>query len=63
MCTQHFAKNYSNFSASIAPEWAILAKRWVVTWVWLNHFRRLPKDDDIAVAVAENRVMIAHSIF
>ena len=51
-------------SARIAPGWAILAKRWVVerTFAWLNHFRRLSKDYEIALKSAENNVMIAHSM-
>ena len=51
-------------SARIAPGWAVLAKRWVVerTFAWLNHFRRLSKDYEIAVKSAENVIMIAHSM-
>jgi transposase len=49
-------------SARISPGWAVLAKRWVVerTFAWLNHYRRLSKDYEIAVASAENIVIIAH---
>lgn len=51
-------------SARITPGWAVLAKRWVVerTFAWLNHFRRLSKDYEIAVKSAENLIMIAHSM-
>ena len=51
-------------SERITPGWAVLAKRWVVerTFAWLNNFRRLSKDYEIAVVTAENMVMIAHSI-
>jgi transposase len=51
-------------SARIPPGWAALAKRWVVerTFAWLNNFRRLSKDYEIAVKAAENTVMIAHSM-
>jgi len=56
-------KKTIEISARITPGWAILAKRWVVerTFAWLNHFRRLSKDYEIAVKSAENNVMIAHS--
>ncbi len=51
-------------SARIQPGWAVLAKRWVVerTFAWLNHFRRLAKDYEIAIKSAENFIMIAHSM-
>ena len=51
-------------SERIAPGWAVLAKRWVVerTFAWLNHYRRLSKDYEIAVVSAENMIMIAHSM-
>jgi transposase len=51
-------------SARITPGWAVLAKRWVVerTFAWLNHYRRLSKDYEIAVSSAENMIFIAHSI-
>ena len=57
-------KKTIEISARIAPGWAILAKRWIVerTFAWLNHFRRLSKDYEIAVKSAENLVMIAHSM-
>ena len=57
-------KKTVEISARITPGWAILAKRWVVerTLAWLNHFRRLSKDYEIALQSAENNVMIAHSI-
>ena len=65
---ENFVKTTLNktveISARIAAGWAILAKRWVVerTFAWLNHFRRLGKDYEIAVKSAENNVMIAHSM-
>ena len=51
-------------SARITQGWAVLAKRWIVerTFAWLNHFRRLSKDYEIAVAAAENMIIIAHSM-
>lgn len=57
-------KKTVEISARITPGWTILAKRWVVerTLAWLNHFRRLSKDYEIALQSAENNVMIAHSI-
>jgi len=57
-------KKTIEISERIAPGWVILAKRWVVerTFSWLNHFRRLSKDYEIAVKSAENIVMIAHSM-
>lgn len=61
---QQVLKKTIEISERIAPGWAILAKRWVVerTFAWLNHFRRLSKDYEIAVITAENMVMIAHSM-
>ena len=57
-------KKTVDISARIAPGWAILAKRWVVerTFSWLNHYRRLSKDYEIAIKSAENIIMIAHSM-
>lgn len=57
-------KKTIEISERIAPGWVILAKRWVVerTFSWLNHFRRLSKDYEIAIKSAENIVMIAHSM-
>jgi transposase len=59
---QNLLKKTVKISARITPEWAVLAKRWVVerTFAWLNHFRRLAKDFEIALSSAENNVMIAH---
>jgi transposase len=59
---QNLLKKTVEISARITPEWAVLAKRWVVerTFAWLNHFRRLAKDFEIALSSAENNVMIAH---
>ena len=61
---QQVLKKTIEISQRITPGWAILAKRWVVerTFAWLNHFRRLSKDYEIAVVTAENTVMIAHSM-
>lgn len=65
---EEFVKNILNkiieISERITPGWAVLAKRWVVerTFAWLNNFRRLSKDYEIVVTVAENMVMIAHSM-
>lgn len=61
---QKFLKKTSEISQRITQGWAVLAKRWVVkrTFSWLNHFRRLSKDYEIAVASAENIVMISHSM-
>ena len=65
---ENFVKNTLKktieISERITPGWAILAKRWIVerTFAWLNHFRRLAKDYEIAVKSVENLVMIAHSI-
>jgi putative transposase len=61
---QNVLKKTVEISARITPGWAILAKRWVVerTFAWLNHFRRLAKDYEIAIKSAENNVMIAHSM-
>ncbi|WP_162480069.1 transposase [Holospora elegans] len=41
-----------------------MLKRWIVerTFAWLNHFRRLSKDYEIAIATAGNMSMIAYSI-
>jgi putative transposase len=57
-------KKTINISERISPGWAVLAKRWVVerTFAWLNHFRRLSKDYEIAIKSAENNVMIAHAM-
>ena len=57
-------KKTIEISQRITPGWAVLAKRWVVerTFAWLNHFRRLSKDYEIAINSAENNVMIAHSM-
>ncbi len=51
-------------SERIEVGWAVQAKRWVVerTFSWLNHFRRLAKDFEIATHSEENNIMIAHSI-
>jgi putative transposase len=61
---QNVLKKTVEISERITPGWAILAKRWVVerTFAWLNHFRRLAKDYEIAIKSAENNVMIAHSM-
>ena len=61
---QKILKKTIEISARITPGWAVLAKRWIVerTFAWLNHFRRLSKDYEIAVSAAENTVMIAHSM-
>lgn len=61
---QNVLKKTVEISERITPGWAILAKRWVVerTFAWLNHFRRLAKDYEIAIKSAENNMMIAHSI-
>ncbi|WP_407636446.1 hypothetical protein [Holospora undulata] len=32
------------------------------TFAWLNHFRRVSKDYEIAIATDENMSMIAHSM-
>jgi len=57
-------KKTIQISERITPGWAVLAKRWIVerTFAWLNHFRRLSKDYEIAVKSAENIIMIAHSM-
>jgi len=57
-------KKTVEISERIKPGWAILPKRWVVerTFAWLNPFRRLAKDFEIAISSAENNVMIAHSM-
>ena len=51
-------------SKRITLGWSVIAQRWVVerTFAWLNHFRRLSKDYEIAIKSAENNVMIAHSM-
>ena len=51
-------------SMRIKTGWSLLPKRWVFerTFAWLNHFRRLAKDYEIAVKSAENFIMIAHSM-
>jgi transposase len=61
---QKLLKKTVEISARITPGWAILAKRWVVerTFAWLNHFRRVAKDFEIAISSSENNVMIAHSM-
>jgi transposase len=61
---QNVLKKTVEISERITPGWAILAKRWIVerTFAWLNHFRRLAKDYEIAIKSAENNVMIAHSM-
>lgn len=57
-------KKTIEISERIPPGWVIFAKRWGVerTFSWLNHFRRLSKDYEIAVKSPENIVMIAHSM-
>mgnify|MGYP003705641827 CR=1 FL=1 len=61
---KNILKKTIEISERITPGWAILAKRWIVerTFAWLDHFRRLSKDYEIAVSAAENTVMIAHSM-
>ena len=61
---QKVLKKTIDISERITPGWTVLAKRWVVerTFAWLNHFRRLSKDYEIAVKSAENIIIIAHSI-
>lgn len=61
---KNILKKTMEISERITPGWAILAKRWIVerTFAWLNHFRRLSKDYEIAVSAAENTVIIAHSM-
>jgi putative transposase len=65
---ENFVRNACNktieISTRITQGWAIIAKRWVVerTFAWLNHFRRLSKDYEIAIKSAENNVMIAHAM-
>ncbi|ETZ05308.1 transposase [Holospora undulata] len=51
-------------SERISQEWAILPKCWIVerTFAWLNHFRRVSKDYEIAIATAKNISMIAYSM-
>jgi transposase len=51
-------------SERISEKWTILPKRWIVerTFSWLNHYRRLSKDYEIAVQSAEATVIIAHSM-
>ncbi|GAJ45886.1 hypothetical protein HE1_00197 [Holospora elegans E1] len=43
---------------------AILPTCWIVErrFAWLNHFRRVSKDCEIAIATAENMSMIVHSM-
>jgi transposase len=57
-------KRTIDISMRLVKPWAILAKRWVVerTLAWLNPFRRLSKDYEIAVSSSEAYVMIAHSM-
>ena len=61
---ENVMKKTIEISARISKEWAVLAKRWIVerTFAWLNHFRRLSKDYEIAVKSAETTVIIAHSM-
>ena len=51
-------------SKRIVKKWFLLPKRWIVerTFSWLNHFRRLSKDYEIAISSAENYIRIAHSM-
>ena len=60
---QRVCKRTIEISARITPGWAVLAKRWVVerTFAWLNHFRRLSKDYEIAVKSAENIIKYTNS--
>ena len=61
---ENILKKSIEISERIKEGWAVIAKRWVVerTFAWLNHFRRLSKDYEIAVTSAENTIMIAHSM-
>lgn len=65
---EEFVKNILERTITISKRislgWAVIAQRWVVerTFAWLNHFRRLSKDYEIAIKSAENNVMIAHSM-
>lgn len=65
---EEFIKNILGKTITISKRlslgWAVMAQRWVVerTFAWLNHFRRLSKDYEIAINSAENNVMIAHSM-
>ena len=40
----------------------VLPKRWIVkrTFAWLNHSRRLSKDYELTVALAETLIKISH---
>ena len=61
-----FMRNGLNKTIEISEpqDGAALAKRWVVerTLASLNHYPRLSKAYEMALAAAENRVMIAHSM-
>lgn len=61
---QDVLKRTVTICSKTTNQWIILPKRWIVerTFAWLNHFRRLSKDYEIARRSAENNVMIAHSI-
>ncbi|WP_010597751.1 transposase [Rickettsiella massiliensis] len=48
---QNILKRTIEISIRITPGWKILAKKWFIerTVSWLNHFRRLAKDFQLAV--------------
>lgn len=50
-----------HISTKIKDGWAILPKRWIIerTFAWLNNFRRLAKNFEILMTIAENMVRIA----
>ena len=59
---ENILKKGIEISERIKEGWAVIAKRWVVmrTFAWLNYFRNLSKDCEIAVTSAENIIMIVH---
>ncbi|WP_202149624.1 transposase [Candidatus Sarmatiella mevalonica] len=63
ICTEYTQKDHRDLRA-YNPRVAILVTRWVVerTFAWLSNCRRLSEDYKIAVAIAENVIMIAHSM-
>ena len=55
-----------DISERVTPKFEVLPKRWVIerTFAWLNNYRRLSKDYEIAVESAEAMIVIAslHSL-
>lgn len=63
--TFNFVQNILNKTLHISPKikhvWSVLPKRWIVerTFAWINNSRRLAKDFEIKIPIAENFVRLS----